>query len=97
MGDGMFLCNDAGAWFTYDSRSNVLNPSRWGPASTHGGNVYSALADTKLYFSQGGGTRTGGPLWKYVVGVGICYCDIASAVHSGALSALGIVPADVCV
>jgi hypothetical protein len=68
MGDGKFLLNDAGAWFIYDSRSNVINPTPLGPGFAHGGNVYSALADTALYFSQGGGTRTGGPLFKYVVG-----------------------------
>ena len=68
MGDGVFLLNDAGAWFIYDSRSNVINPTPLGPGFAHGGNVYSALANTALYFSQGGGTRTGGPLYKYVVG-----------------------------
>ena len=68
MGDGKFLSNDAGAWFIYDSRSNVINPTPLGPGFVHGGNVYSALADTALYFSQGGGTRTGSPLYKYVVG-----------------------------
>ena len=70
MGDGVFLSNDAGAWFVYDSRSNVINPTPLGPGFSHGGNVYSALADTALYLSQGSGTRTGSPLWKYVVGVG---------------------------
>ena len=68
LGDGKFLSNDAGAWFIYDSRSNVINPASGGPGFVHGGNVYSTLANTALYFSQGGGTRTGGPLYKYVVG-----------------------------
>jgi hypothetical protein len=70
LGNGVFLLNDAGAWFTYDSRSNVVNPTTLGPGFAHGQNVYSALADTKLYFSQGGGTRTGSPLYGYAVGTG---------------------------
>ena len=71
LGQGKFLSNDAGAWFLYDSRSNVIGPTAGGPAFTHGQNVYSALADDKLYFSVGGGMTTGtGPLYKYVVGTG---------------------------
>ena len=70
MGDGKFLYNDAGAWFLYDSRSNVMAPAAGGPAFTHGQHIYSALSDTKLYFARGGNGRTGGPLYKYVVGTG---------------------------
>ena len=69
-GSGKFLYNDAGAWFLYDSRSNVNTPAPGGPAFAHGNHVYSALSDAKLYFARGGGSTTGGQLYKYVVGTG---------------------------
>ena len=70
LGQGKFLYNDAGAWFLYDSRSNVNTPASGGPAFTHGQHVYSALCDTKLYFSACTSASVGGALYKYVVGTG---------------------------
>ena len=70
VGDGKFLYNDAGAWFLYDSRSDVLNPAPGGPGYAHGQHVYSALSDDKLYFSLSGGLRTGDALYKYTVAAG---------------------------
>jgi hypothetical protein len=68
LGAGLFLYNDAGKWFQYDSRSKVNITLTGGPSFAHGDNVYSALSDDKLYFSAGGGQPTGGPLWKFVPG-----------------------------
>jgi hypothetical protein len=68
LGVGKFLYNDAGAWWEYDSRSQVNTPLTGGPGFAHGANVYSTLADDKLYFSTGGGASTGGPLWKFIPG-----------------------------
>lgn len=64
LGVGQFLLNDAGNWFTYDSRSDVLAAASGGPAYASGAQVYSALADTVLYFSEGTNLR------KYTPGTG---------------------------
>jgi hypothetical protein len=64
LGVGVFLLNDANKWWTYDSRSNVLAAASGGPAYTHGAQVYSALTDTVLYFSDGNALR------KYTPGTG---------------------------
>src|SRR4029077_2681876 len=68
LGAGLFLYNDAGKWYQYDSRSLVNSTLAGGPAFTHGANVYSALSGNSLYFATGGGSSTGGPLWKFVPG-----------------------------
>lgn len=69
-GVGQFLYNDAGNWFQYDSRSEANITLAGGPNFAHGINVYSTLSADKLYFSAGGGSATGGPLWKFVPGTG---------------------------
>src|SRR4029077_930585 len=70
LGAGQFLYNDANKWFNYDSRSKVNTTLTGGPNFAHGANVFSTLANDKLYFSTGGGAATGGPLWKFVAGTG---------------------------
>jgi hypothetical protein len=64
LGVGVFLINDGPKWYTYDSRSNVLTALSGGPAYAARTQVYSALADTVLYFSIGGGMS------KYTPGTG---------------------------
>src|SRR4029077_11165750 len=49
LGAGLFLYNDAGAWWEYDSRAKVNRALTGGPNFAHGTNVYSALSDNKLY------------------------------------------------
>ena len=53
LGIGQFLADDAGNWFLYDTRSEVLTALTGGPAYPSGAQVYSALADLVLYFSYG--------------------------------------------
>lgn len=65
LGTGVFLYNNGSNWGKYDSRSNVNTPLVGGPAFTTGDQVYSALADTVLYFARGG------TLWKYDPSTGL--------------------------
>jgi hypothetical protein len=53
LGGGQFLWNSANVWGKYDSRSNVNTALSGGPVFASGDQVYSALADTVLYFSRG--------------------------------------------
>lgn len=53
LGNGVFLVNRGSAWYQYDNRSNVLSTPSGGPAYASGSQVYSALAQTALYFSDG--------------------------------------------
>jgi hypothetical protein len=64
LGTGQFLLNDANRWWVYDSRSDVLPTPPGGPAYAHGAQIYSALAQTVLYFSDGNNLN------KYTPGVG---------------------------
>src|SRR5206468_6883429 len=64
LGQGVFLINDGPKWYSYDSRSNVLSSLSGGPAYAAGAQVYSALAQSTLYFS------IGTQLSKYVPGTG---------------------------
>jgi hypothetical protein len=72
LGAGVFLLNDANRWWTYDSRSNVLALAAGGPAFASGAQVYSALTDQVLYFSDGNLLR------KYTPGVGFATVTIPS-------------------
>ena len=72
MGDGKFLSNDAGAWFTLRfAQQRNKSDQHWGLDSRMVATFIRRLRTLQLYFSQGGGTRTGGPLYKYVVGAGL--------------------------
>jgi hypothetical protein len=53
LGTGVFLCSDGPNWYTYDSRSNVLTSITGGPAYTRGTQVYAALSNATLYFTNG--------------------------------------------
>ncbi len=64
LGQGVFLINDGGAWYSFDSRANVLTTLTGGPAYASGTQVYSALVNDTLYFS------IGAALSKYKVGTG---------------------------
>ena len=53
VGTGVFLANDATAWYKFDNRANTLSSAAGGPAYAPGAQVYSALANDVLYFSSG--------------------------------------------
>jgi hypothetical protein len=53
IGTGVFIVNNAASWYKYDNRSQVLSTLSGGPAYALGAQVYSALANTVLYFSSG--------------------------------------------
>lgn len=54
LGNGKFLWNDASNWFVYDSRLHTNLGLSGAPAWAHGDQIYSALADSVLYFTRGG-------------------------------------------
>jgi len=53
VGNGVFIANNAGVWHKWDNRSSTWSLLSGGPAYPAGAQVYSALANTKLYFSRG--------------------------------------------
>ena len=53
LGAGVFLSNYGSNWYQYKNRSNVLSTLSGGPAYAPGSQVYSAVAQTALYFSDG--------------------------------------------
>src|SRR5262252_7347489 len=53
VGNGVFIANLAGNWFKWDNRARVWSTLSGGPAYPLGAQVYSALAETKLYMAQG--------------------------------------------
>jgi hypothetical protein len=53
LGTGVFLANFGSNWYRYDNRGNVLATLAGGPAYAPGSQVYSAVANTALYFSDG--------------------------------------------
>jgi hypothetical protein len=53
LGTGVFLANFGSNWYRYDNRGNVLATLAGGPAYAPGSQVYSAIAQTALYFSDG--------------------------------------------
>jgi len=61
LGSGVFLANDGANWYKYDYRAGVLSTLTGGPAYPSA-QVYSALANTALYFSIGGGMSKFDPI-----------------------------------
>lgn len=53
MGQGIFLASNGPNWHSYDSRGVVLTNLTGGPAYPVGVQVYGALANDTLYFSDG--------------------------------------------
>jgi hypothetical protein len=53
VGNGLFLANSGPTWYTWDNRSSVWTTISGGPAFATGSQVYSAVANTALYFSNG--------------------------------------------
>jgi len=53
VGNGVFLCNNGSAWYTWNNRGNVWTSVSGGPAYAAGTQVYSTLANSSLYFSSG--------------------------------------------
>ena len=60
IGDGKFLLNNAGSWFRYDSRRNVMNPTPLGPGFVTA-EMFILRFRTMSFISQGGGQRTWRP------------------------------------
>ena len=53
IGTGVFIANNGANWDKWDNRSQVWSTLSGGPTYAAGSQVYSALANTKLYMSAG--------------------------------------------
>ena len=53
LGAGVFLVNNGAAWYTYNNRTGAFVTLSGGPAYASGAQVYSALCNNVLYFSNG--------------------------------------------
>jgi len=52
-GTGVFIANNGATWHKWDNRSSAWSTLTGGPAYPAGAQVYSAFANTALYFSHG--------------------------------------------